>query len=109
LPLAAAALFAAPVAAQTTPAAPPTTPAAAKPFTPEETAKYMALGKKVNGWFFGGYADSIVAIAAPDILERMGGVEGVTDQMDRFTQRAGAMVRVVEEKMTRRNGVPQFW
>lgn len=84
-------------------------PAPSKPFTPEEHARYMALGKKVNTWFLEGYADSIVAIAHPDMAARMGGVEGVIGQMDQFNSRAGALLRVVDEKMTRRNGVPQFW
>ena len=109
LPFFAAAMVASPVAAQTAPAAPPTAPAAPKPFTPEETARYMALGKKVNTWFFEGQADSIYAIADSSARVAMGGVEGIEQQLERFSLRAGAMLRVVDEKMTRREGAPQFW
>lgn len=117
LPLAAVCM-AAPVAAQgnSTPPAPPVAPAAPAPpapppapFTAEETERYMALGRKVNTWFLEGLADSIVAIAPPEIQDRMGGVEGVMQQMAMFAERAGPLIRVVEEKMTRRDGQPQFW
>lgn len=109
LPFFAAAMVASPVAAQTAPAAPPTAPAAPKPFTPEEHARYMALGKKVNTWFFEGQADSIYAIADSSARVAMGGVEGIEQQLERFSLRAGAMLRIVDEKMTRREGAPQFW
>lgn len=84
-------------------------PVPSKPFTPEEHARYMALGKKVNTWFFEGQADSIFTIADSSARAAMGGVEGIEQQMERFGTRAGALLRVVDEKMTRRNGVPQFW
>ncbi len=69
----------------------------------------MALGKKVNTWFFEGQADSIFAIADSSARAGMGGIEGIEMQMERFGMRAGAVIRVVDEKMTRRNGVAQFW
>jgi hypothetical protein len=109
LPFFAAAMVAAPVAAQTAPAAPPTAPAAPKPFTPEETARYMELGRKANTWFFEGYADSLLAMADSGTRGRLGGLEGIQQQMETIAMRAGVVVRVVEEKMTRRNGTPQFW
>ncbi len=113
LPLVAAALTAGPLAAQSTPPTPPQTPPTApqpaKPFTAEETARYMALGRKVNTWFFEGYADSLYAIADSAARQGMGGLEGIQKQMEMFGTRAGPMMRVVEEKMTRREGRPQFW
>jgi hypothetical protein len=113
LPLVVATLFSAPLAAQATPPTPPRTPSEApqppKPFTPEENARYMALGKKVNTWFFEGQADSIYAIADSSARAAMGGVEGIEQQLERFSTRAGAMLRIIDEKMTRREGAPQFW
>lgn len=101
--LAAVSGMAAPLVAQDAP------PPPAKPFTPEETARYMALGKKVNTWFFEGYADSLLAIATEETRGKMGGLEGMEQQMEMVAMRAGPIVRVVEEKMTRRNGQPQYW
>ena len=73
------------------------------------SARYLALGKKVNAWFLEGSADSILAIATEETRGKMGGLEGIQQQMEMVAMRAGPVVRVVEEKMTRRNGVPQFW
>ncbi|HRP08451.1 MAG TPA: hypothetical protein PLL69_08180, partial [Gemmatimonadales bacterium] len=103
--LGAALLGSAPLGAQTTEAA----PAPPAPFTPAEEARYMELGRNVTRWFFNGAADSMYAAASEDTRKAMGGVEGIREQMDEITNRAGYRTLVVEEKMTRRDGMPQFW
>jgi hypothetical protein len=89
--------------------APPAAPPPFKPFTEVETERYMALGKQIQGWFLAGHADSILAVASPEVVERMGGIDGVRQQMDFFAERAGTVTKVVTEKLTRRNGTPQYW
>lgn len=101
-------LLVAPVAAQT-PTMAPAAPAAAAKLTPEQEAKLLALGKTYTRWFLAGKADSLIAAMAPGTLEELGGVAGLEDVMARVTERAGLETKVVEEKMTYRNGQPQFW
>ncbi len=98
-------LAAAPLAAQDTAPA----PVAAKPFTATEEAHFLELGKKVNGWFFEGHADSIAAIADSGARAGMGDVDGIRRMMDQIAERGGVPLTVLAEKMTRRNGTPQFW
>ena len=40
---------------------------------------------------------------------RVGGVDGIRQQVDRLAERAGMVLNVLDQKMTRRNGTPQFW
>ncbi len=84
-------------------------PTPAKPFTAAEEAHYLELGKKVNGWFFEGHADSIAAIADSGARARMGDVDGIQQMMDKIAERGGVPLTVLAEKMTRREGKPQFW
>lgn len=92
-------LLAAPLAAQTS-----------APTKPKLTdAEYLALGRKVSEWFFNGQADSILAHMDSVSRERVGGVEGIMQQRDMLAARVGTEVAVVEEKMTRRKGIPQYW
>ena len=99
-------LAAAPLAAQTTPA-----PAAAPaiPLSPADEARFLALGKTYTRWFLTGKADSLMGAFAPEMAEKVGGVEGVQQMMNQIAERAGVETKVTEEKMTRRNGLPQFW
>lgn len=90
---------AAPVTAQAT------TPPPFKPFTAEEHDRYLTRGKQVMTWFLAGQADSIVAVGAPEFVT----LERVRELMDAFAERTGAVSRVLAEKLTRRNGAPQFW
>lgn len=111
LPLIAALALAAasPLAAQT----PATAPAAAKPaavkLTPAQETHLLALGKKYTQWFLGGNADSMVAAMDPVAFEKMGGLDGMLTMMGQISERAGTEVKIVAEKMTYRNGQPQFW
>jgi hypothetical protein len=101
---AAVSLLALPLAAQDAPpAAPPF-----KPFTEAETERYLTLGKQIQAWFLAGHADSILAASSPEVAEQLG-LDGIRQQMDLFAERAGTVITVLEEKLTRRNGIPQFW
>lgn len=107
--LAAFAVFAlaAPLAAQTTaPAAPAAAPAK---LTPEEEARFLALGKTYTRWFLAGKADSMLTAFDPEAAEKAGGIEGIRGMMNSLAERAGVETKIVEEKITRRNGRVQFW
>lgn len=91
-----------PLAAQDAP------PPPFKPFTEAENARYLARGKQVMGWFLAGNADSLVTAFGGEMAADMT-IESVRGQMDGFAERAGTVSKVLVEKMTRRNGTPQFW
>jgi hypothetical protein len=84
-------------------------PTPAEPFTKEEATKYMGLGDQAVGYFFDGYADSLATMFAPQALESVGGVEGIIGMMDTIGERAGMVIEVLDAKMTRRRGIPQYW
>jgi hypothetical protein len=71
--------------------------------------QYLALGKQYTGWFFSGRADSLLAHMSPESREASGGPAGILEKRDQVTTRAGNEVMVLEEKMTWRKGMPQFW
>ena len=71
--------------------------------------QYLALGKQFTGWLFEGRADSLLAHMTPESRTASGGAAGILDTRDRITARAGNEVMVLEEKMTWRRGMPQFW
>lgn len=78
------------------------------PSAPDDAA-LMALGKKLTVWFFEGQADSLYAHLSDAAKANAGGVEGIRQHMSDFSSRAGSELGVLVEKMTRRNGKPQFW
>lgn len=84
-------------------------PAPAAPFSAEEEARYLALGKRATTYFFEGKADSLLAMADSVTGERLGGADGIRQMMDQIGERAGVPLNVLAEKMTRRNGLAQFW
>ncbi|MCA9762586.1 MAG: hypothetical protein KC544_05575 [Gemmatimonadetes bacterium] len=84
-------------------------PAAAKPFTAAETTRYMEIGQAATRYFFEGHADSLLAMGDSAFQARVGGVDGIRQQVDRLAERAGMVLNVLDQKMTRRNGTPQFW
>jgi hypothetical protein len=106
LALAAALILAVPAAARAQDEA---APAPAKPFTAEETTRYMEVGKRATGYFFDGHADSLLALMTPETQEGVGGIDGIRQMMDQIAERAGMLLEVVDQKMTRREGRPQFW
>lgn len=72
-------------------------------------ADYLALGRKYYDWFVSAEADSIFAHLSPAAREGAGGLDGVNQAIVDFLTRAGVEDQLVEEKMTRRNGRPQYW
>lgn len=98
-------LFALPLAAQGTP---PTPPPPFKPFTAAENERYLARGKQIMAWYLAGQADSVYSTFAPETAAEIT-VDQIRQQRDVFEERAGTVLRVHAEKMTRRNGVAQFW
>jgi hypothetical protein len=76
---------------------------------PMSDADYMALGRKYFDWFLAAEADSLLAHMTPEAREGAGGVDGVTKAATDFIGRAGLESELVEERMTRRRGNPQYW
>lgn len=104
-PMLALTLFALPLAAQN---APPAAPPPFKPFTQAETERYMARGKQVMAWYLAGQADSVHGAFSPETAGEIT-VDQIRQQRDVFEERAGTVIKVLAEKMTRRNGIAQFW
>lgn len=100
-------VFAAVTASAQTPTPPPTT--APAPFTAEQEARLLKLGHTYTTWMFTGKADSLAAAFDDKALEQIGGLDGVKERVRQSRERAGLETSVVVEKMTRRNGRPQFW
>ena len=71
--------------------------------------KNLALGHQLTDWFMAGRMDSIVARMPDDIKEKSGGVASLQEARAQLAARAGEEAKVVEEKMTRRKGLPQYW
>lgn len=92
----AALTFAGPLAAQSATAVP-------------ADVKHLALGHQLTDWFFAGKMDSIVARMPDDIKEKSGGAAGLQDARAQLAQRGGEEAKVLEEKMTRRRGLAQYW
>jgi hypothetical protein len=72
-------------------------------------ARYLALGRQVTAWFFTGNTDSLVAHMSADVRTRLGGADGINRTIGAVQVHAGVEQEVVEEKMTRRRGKPQYW
>lgn len=45
----------------------------------------------------------------PESVTKVGGIEGMREMMGQVAERAGVETEMTEEKLTRRNGYPQFW
>lgn len=71
--------------------------------------RQLALGHQLTDWFLAGKLDSIVARMPDDIKEKSGGVAGLQETRMRLAERGGEEAAILEEKMTRRNGRPQYW
>lgn len=111
-PLAALALGVVPAHAQTAaPATTATTVSAATPImlTAADAARLTELGKTYTRWFLAGKADSLLSAFTPESAENAGGIDGVREMMNQVAERGGVEVKVTDEKLTRRNGYPQFW
>jgi hypothetical protein len=69
----------------------------------------LALGHKMTVWFYHAQTDSLLAHFDARFREEVGGVAGVQQEVAQFLDRAGTEQMVIEEKMTRRKGHPQYW
>ena len=72
-------------------------------------AQYLTLGRHYTEWFFAGRTDSLIAHMSPGSVEASGGAAGILNQRDQVSARAGKETVLLEEKMTWRRGLPQFW
>lgn len=100
-------LAAAPAAAQT---AASTAPAAsAAPAVNWSDTQWILYGRQVAEWFFAGQTDSVLAHSSPDVLDRMGGANGLLEARDQLLSRVGSETKVISDKMTKRKGNPQYW
>ena len=95
---------AAPLAAQSAdkPAGPAT-------LTSADSARYLEIGKSATRWMLAGHADSLATALDPEALEKAGGVNGLKAMHDQMQERIGPQTRLVQQKLTRRNGMVQFW
>jgi hypothetical protein len=71
--------------------------------------RHLAVGHQLTEWFLAGHMDSIVARMPDDIKQKSGGAAGLQDARAQLAQRAGEEAKVLEEKMTRRKGIAQYW
>jgi len=104
-------LAAAPLAAQTpAPPAPPSAAPAPPPrLTAQQESEFLVLGKTYTRWFLAGSADSLASAFDAEMLTRVEGVDGISKMMWQIADRAGSQTKVLVEKMTYRNGKPQYW
>ena len=87
-----------PLAAQVTPS----------PSVPAEV-KQLALGHQLTEWFLASRMDSIVARMPDDVKEKSGGVASLQEARAQLAMRGGEEATLLEEKMTRRKGLAQYW
>lgn len=71
--------------------------------------QYLRLGNQYSTWFFAGQADSLLAHMTPESVQASGGPDGIRQAAKELESRAGVEKMLVEEKMTRRKGKPQYW
>ncbi len=81
-------------------------PAAAQQPLPKDS---LEIGRKVVGWLMRGPADSVFAYLDIAFSAQVGGVAGISEQMQTLTTRAGAETSVMEERFAWRNGKRQYW
>ena len=114
VPAAAPAAAPAPAPAPAPTAAPTAAPAAAAApapvvLTATQEQRIIAVGKQATAYFMAFKADSLAAMFASDALERIGGVAGISQLLAQVQEHGGAPEAIVEQKLTRRRGRPQFW
>lgn len=84
-------------------------PAALAAQTSGQDAEYLALGRKFYDWFISAEAESLLAHMDPDGRQGAGGVTGVNQTVADFLARSGVEQELLEEKVNRRRGHPQYW
>ena len=71
--------------------------------------KQLALGHQLTDWFLAGRMDSIVARMPDDVKQKSGGVASLQQARAQLAMRGGEEAKLLEEKMTRRKGLAQYW
>jgi hypothetical protein len=84
-------------------------PAALAAQTSGQDAEYLTLGRKFYDWFISAEAESLLAHMDPDGRQGAGGVAGVNQAVADFLARSGVEQELLEEKVNRRRGHPQYW
>ncbi len=77
--------------------------------TAADSSRFLTLGRTYTRWFLAGTHDSLAAATEDPTLVRMGGLAGIESLRARVTRQFGTQLRMVEEKLTRRDGRLQFW
>lgn len=72
-------------------------------------SEYVVLGRKYYDWFIAAEADSLLSRMSPEAQERSGGVSGINEAVASFLSRAGVEEALLEERVNRRRGHPQYW
>lgn len=73
--------------------------------TPEDQ---IAAGRRYTEWFLAGQTDSLRAHMTPAAARALT-AESFLQSLDQLVARAGLEDKILEEKMVRRNGQPQYW
>jgi len=85
-------------------------PLAAQSATPAvNDSVLLKRGHALTEWLFAGQADSILAYMSEETRRQVGGKEGLLGTTRDVAFDVGAEAEVLEEKMTRRKGHPQYW
>jgi hypothetical protein len=84
-------------------------PAALPAQTSGRDAEYLVLGRKYYDWFISAEADSLLAHMDSAGRQGAGGVAGVNQAVADFLARSGVEQELLEEKVNRRRGHPQYW
>jgi hypothetical protein len=74
-----------------------------------DSARYLNLGRTYVRMMLSGKPDSLAAALDPAALERIGGIEAIARQQAGMAERIGSQTKVIEDKLTRRNGALQYW
>lgn len=69
----------------------------------------LAVARRYAQWFLAGQVDSIVPRVPAAALDALGGRDGIQRAGATVAERAGAELRVVEERFVWRNGKRQYW
>jgi hypothetical protein len=77
--------------------------------TAADSAHYLQLGRTYVRMMLTGKADSLAMALDSLALTRVGGVAGIADQQAQMADRVGAQAKILDEKLTRRNGALQYW
>lgn len=72
-------------------------------------ADSLARARTWSFWFMAGAVDSLTSRMLPDVLQQMGGRDGLAQAQAMVAERAGVEKRVIEERFVWRNGRRQYW